>query len=100
MDNMVADHCISKKGPSKATRLQTISEKLFHLASPLKILLSAGHVPGVENVWADALSRSATSSVERSPTEDAFEDLVDLFGMPEVKLICAVGESSSSSVHH
>ena len=83
---MVSDHCISQTGLAKSIRLQTTSEKLFLLASPRKILLSAGHVPGVENVWADALSRSATSSAEWSPMEDASEDLVDLFGMPEVDL--------------
>ena len=75
-----------QEGSAKATRLQTISEKLCHWASPLKILQSAGHFPGGENVWADALPRRATSSVEWPHTEDAVEDLVDLIGMPEVDL--------------
>ena len=56
LDSMVAVHCISMMGSSRAIRLQTLSEKIFHLASPKKVLLSAVHVPGVENVWADALS--------------------------------------------
>lgn len=55
MDNMVSIHCLSKLGSARSVRLQTVSVKLFHLASSRRLHLSAVHVPGVVNVWADAL---------------------------------------------
>ena len=55
MDNMVSIHCLSKLGSARSVRLQTVSVKLFHLASSRRLPLSAVHVPGVVNVWADAL---------------------------------------------
>ena len=38
-------------------------------------------------MWADALPRRATSSVEGPHTEDAVEDLVALICKPEVDLV-------------
>ncbi|KAG0719101.1 hypothetical protein GWK47_051190 [Chionoecetes opilio] len=64
MDNMVAVHCLARQGTSKSALLLSLSEQIFGLAARFHLHLSARFLPGVENVWADALSRFRGSSVE------------------------------------
>ena len=89
MDNVAAVHCVKKMGTARSLPLLQTSEQLFTLAASRHLALSAVHLPGKDNVWADALSRSETSSVEWALHPDAFLDLVDLYGLPEVDLFAA-----------
>ena len=93
MDSQVAVHCVMRLGSSRSLLLQRVSERLFRLAWARSLHLSAVYVPGSANIWADALSRSAVSSVEWSLTDDAFWDLVDLFGLPQVDLFASWGNA-------
>lgn len=89
MDNVAAVHCVQKMGSSRSLPLLRATEQLFSLAASRHLTLSAVHLPGRSNVWADALSRTAASSVEWSLDPDAFHDLVDLYGEPEVDLFAS-----------
>ena len=89
MDNVVAVQCIKRMGSSRSLPLLQASEHLFHMAASRHLTLTAVHVPGRDNVWADALSRSETSSVEWSLDPDAFTDLIDLYGLPDVDLFAS-----------
>ena len=82
--SLVSVHCLDQRDSAWSVLLRTILESLYHLPSPRKVLLSAVHVPDMENVWADALLWRTTSLVGWSLTEGTFEYLVDLFGLTEV----------------
>ena len=86
MDNVAAVQCVRRMGSSRSLPLLRTSESLFTLAASRQLTLSAVHLPGRHNVWADALSRQEMSSVEWSLHPDAFQDLVELFGCPEIDL--------------
>ena len=90
LDNVAAVHCIHKQGSSRSLPLLRASENLMSLAASRHLTLSALHLPGRHNVWADALSRSEDSSVEWSLHPDTFSDLVDLFGQPDIDLFASV----------
>ena len=89
MDNVVAVHCVRRMGSSRSLPLLRTSELLFTLAASRHLTLSAVHLPGRDNVWADALSRTGSSSVEWALHPDSFQDLVELYGRPEVDLFAA-----------
>ena len=89
MDNVAAVQCIKRMGSSRSLPLLRTSEELFALAASRHLTLSAVHLPGRDNVWADALSRRTASSVEWALHPDAFQDIVELFGCPEVDLFAA-----------
>ena len=91
MGYLVAVHCVNKLGSARSLPLPGASERLFVVAASWRLHLSAVHVPGMDNVWADALSRGETSSVEWSLSEDAFGVLVDLYGLPGVALFASQG---------
>ena len=90
LDNQVAVRCINRQGSPRSLSLQSVAEALFVLAHSRRLCLKASFLPGRANVWADALSRHKASSVEWSLTPVAFQDLVDLFGLPQVDLFASV----------
>ena len=89
LDNVAAVQCVRRMGSSRSLPLLRASEHLFALAESRNLTLSASHLPGRHNAWADALSRSMRSSVEWSLHPDTFQDLTDIFGLPEVDLFAA-----------
>lgn len=89
MDNVAAVHCVSKMGSSRSLPLLIVAEQLFAVAAARLLTLSAVHLPGRCNVWADALSRTGTSSVEWALHPDAFLDLTDLYGEPAINLFAS-----------
>ena len=89
MDNVAAVQCVARMGSSRSVALLETSEVLFETAFSRGITLSAVHLAGQDNVWADALSRARTSSVEWSLDEDAFQDLLELAGPPDIDLFAS-----------
>ena len=89
MDNVAAVQCVRRMGSSRSHPLLLVSERLFALAASRHLYLSVVYLPGRHNIWADALSRTHGSSVEWALHPDAFMDLVDMFGCPEVDLFAA-----------
>ncbi|MPC76382.1 hypothetical protein E2C01_070792 [Portunus trituberculatus] len=86
MDNEVAVQCVKRMGSSRSISLLRKSKALFNLAALRHLTLSAVHVPGRDNVWANVLSSSDTSSVEWSLNPDVFTNLEELFGLPKLDL--------------
>ena len=71
-------------------RSASASEALFRLARARSVLLSASHIAGEQNLWADALSRRGSSSVEWTLDRRVFSHLTDMFGLPQVDLFASV----------
>ena len=89
MDNVAAVQCVCKMGSSRSLTLLIASEKLFRDAAARHLSLSAVHLPGHSNVWVDALSRTQDSSMEWTLQPDAFQDIVAVYGEPEVDLFAS-----------
>ncbi|KAG7157218.1 hypothetical protein Hamer_G010071 [Homarus americanus] len=64
MDSTAAVFCLNRRGTSHSAQLLSLSEQIFKKAHHQSIHLSARHVPGIENGWADALSRFKGTSVD------------------------------------
>lgn len=86
LDNQVAVSCIKRQGSSRSAILLTVTESIFLLASARNLTLSAQYLPGKENIWADALSRRQSRSVEWSLNQLTFNLLCDAHGCPQVDL--------------
>ena len=91
-DNTSTMFCINKLGTSRSLSLLRVSEKIFQLAQERKVQLSASHIPGKINAWADALSRQATASVAWILKDSVFQELVQRFGLPEIDLFASAGD--------
>lgn len=89
MDSVAAVYCINRQGTSRSEDLLSLSEKIFREAHSRSLLLSAVHVPGVQNSWADALSRFRGTSVEWQLCPKVFRSLLDRWGSPEVDLFAS-----------
>ena len=88
-DNTAAVHCVNAQGSSRSPSLLLASEPIFRLGEERKLHFRAFHLAGVDNTWADALSRRATGSVEWGLCPSVFEGLVARFGLPEVDLFAS-----------
>ena len=88
-DNLVTVHCVNRMGSSRSSSLLSASEVLFTLARSRSVILSASHIAGEENLWADALSRRESSSVEWTLDRGVFSHLTGLFGRPQVDLFAS-----------
>ena len=89
MDNSTAVACIRRQGTSRSESLLSLSEDIFQLAQHLRIYLSARYVPGIENDWADALSRFRGTSFEWNLRPQVFASLVTRFGLPQIDLFAS-----------
>ena len=89
MDNTAAVHCVNRQGSSKSDDLLSLSEQIFHQSLLYNLSLSATHLPGESNDWADALSRFRGSSVEWTLHGDLFRDLCHRWGIPQIDLFAS-----------
>ncbi|MEL7520178.1 MAG: reverse transcriptase domain-containing protein, partial [Cyanobacteria bacterium J06553_1] len=88
-DNMATVHCINKQGSVKSSSLLWASESLLEEAHRRGLSLHATFLAGVQNTWADALSRGSTSSIEWSLTPACFDALQDWAGCPTIDLFAS-----------
>ena len=88
-DNSTTVHCINKQGTSRSRKLQETSEALLELAHQRNLSLQAAYLRGVDNSWADALSRDSTLSIDWSLTPDCFADICKWAGTPEIDLFAS-----------
>ena len=72
LDNTVAIKYISKMG-GRVTELNDLTQDIWKWCEKRKIILSAFHIPGVENVTADKLSRLTSTDMEWAIRDDIFE---------------------------
>lgn len=69
--------------------LLVVSEKIFVLAGTVGLSPSASYIRGVENKWADALSRFKGSSVEWTLKMKRFQSLCCQWGTPQIDLFAS-----------
>ena len=88
-DNVAAVHCLNAQGSSRSPSLLRLSFRIFRLAEGRGLHVRAFHLAGVENVWADALSRRSTASLEWALRQEVFDGLSVRFGRPDVDLFAS-----------
>ena len=88
MDNTTAVACVRNRGSTKLY-LHELTMELFAWADERNIYLSAAHIPGVDNVVADAESRVRNMDTEWMLTKSVFARLNDLWGPFDVDLFAS-----------
>ena len=64
MDNTAAVQAVNRQGSARSRRMLDLVEEIFEVTTDMGIHISAAHVRGVDNGWADALSRFKGTSAE------------------------------------
>ena len=88
-DNTTTVQCITKQGTTKSRALLKVSELLLEEAYRRNLTIKASYLAGVDNTWADALSRGATTSVNWSLTPKCFDTICTWAGTPQVDLFAS-----------
>jgi len=85
-DNMVAITYISQMGGTKSVLCNDIARTIWNWCKDQNIWLSAEHIAGVLNIYADYESRHVDDRLEWAIYPDVFASLCQRFGTPE--MIC------------
>ena len=88
-DNTTTVQCILKQGTTKSRSLLTTTELLLEEANKRNLTLKASYLAGVDNTWADALSRGSATSINWSLTPTCFASLCEWAGTPQVDLFAS-----------
>ena len=88
-DNVATVHCLNHQGSSRSSSLLHQSGRIFRLAESRGLHIRAFHLAGVNNGWADALSRRSTDSLEWALRQSVFDGLTRRFGLPDVDLFAS-----------
>ncbi len=88
MDNTTAIACVNNYGSMKLHLLK-LAHEMFNWALSRNILLSAGYIPGVENILADRESRTRNLDAEWKLKPKWFEYIVSQFGNPDIDLFAS-----------
>ena len=83
MDNTTAVACVNRMGSIKP-QLFALVRELFEWAEARKLVLMAAHIPGVENVVADAESRNDNVDTEWMLDPNIFSRLTKIFSVPDM----------------
>ena len=88
-DNTTTVQCFNRQGSSRSRPLMSTSELLLEEAHRRNLSLKAAYLAGVDNTWADALSRGSTTSINWSLTPTCFNDICRWVGTPQVDLFAS-----------
>ena len=88
-DSTTVVHCINKQGTIRSEHLLRMSEFILREAHARQLTLQAHHLAGVDNSWADALSRGSSNSIEWSLTPACFASICEWAGTPSVDLFAS-----------
>lgn len=88
-DNTTAVAYVNKYGGCHSHDLDSLSKEIWHWCILRQINLLAMHIAGTDNVLADDLSRSFSSSVEWSLDGGVFQALCDVFERPTIDLFAS-----------
>lgn len=83
-------HCVAHHGPSQSSVMLANSEDVFRLVDIQGVYLLAQFIAGDQDDWADALSRQNSLATESSLSQEAFQDMVDLFSQPQIDLFASL----------
>jgi hypothetical protein len=97
-DNTTVRQYINKQGGTRSHQMCALTLKLFQWCQAHHIQLMAQHVPGVENVLADSLSRTFYPDTEWRLCPKVVQRLFLLWGTPLLDLF-ATGENSHCQVY-
>ncbi|XP_068734410.1 uncharacterized protein [Montipora capricornis] len=88
-DNTTAVCYINNMGGSKSTPCNAITKQIWALCITQNNWLSATHLPGCENVEADAESRIFNDRTEWMLDPQVFKGIIQKFGNPEIDLFAS-----------
>ena len=88
-DSTTVVHCLNKQGTVRSASLLRLSETILEEAHRRQLTITATHLAGVSNSWADALSRGSSSTIEWSLTPACFASICTWAGTPEVDLFAS-----------
>ena len=88
-DNTTVVCCLNKQGTVRSASLLRMSETILVEAHKRHLTISATHLAGVNNSWADSLSRGSASTIEWSLTPITFASICEWAGTPEVDLFAS-----------
>ena len=89
IDNTTAVSYINHMGGSHSLACNTLSREMWMWAEQHSIWLSAAHIPGVENTAADHYSRKIDDSKEWSLTDNTFNTITHILGLPQVDMFAS-----------
>ena len=88
LDNTVSVAYINRMG-GKITNLNSLTKTIWQFCAEREIWLSACHLPGVENVEADFLSRNRNSDMEWKLHTQVFKSIIDIYGKCDIDLFAS-----------
>ena len=88
-DNTTVVAFINKQGSTRSPQLCYLAWKMFQWLIRNKVGLRAIHVPGVENVMADALSRGKVIPTEWSLNKRIVSQIFSILGRPHIDLFAS-----------
>ena len=87
-DSSVAVSCISKMGSCKP-KLNNVTREIWEFCMGRKNIITASHIPGVQNVSADKLSREHNIEIEWKLNPGVFENISKIFGPFDIDLFAS-----------
>ena len=88
-DNTTALAYVKNMGGLRSQPCNQISREIWQWAEENENWLTIAHIPGVENVVADYLSRNFSDSVEWSLSLKIFHKICKVFGKPDIDLFAS-----------
>ena len=89
IDNTTALAYINKKGGTRSPALTAQALELWAVALTAGVSLTAQHIPGIQNVVADAASRQIETRTEWTLDRKIFQSICQRFYTPEVDLFAS-----------
>lgn len=89
VDNTTAMAYINKMGGTHSKRLFDVAKQIWQWCEEREIKLRASYIPSKENVEADTLSRQVNPEIESELNSNAFHEIINMFGAPEIDLFAS-----------
>lgn len=88
-DNMTALANINNQGSTHSLECNSLARKIWNWAYARNVWLSAAHIPGKDNIQADAASRKYKDELEWAMADGIFQFLCNRWGKPEIDLFAS-----------
>lgn len=89
MDNTTAVAYINHMGGTKSPPCNSLAKSIWQWCNCRNIWITAVHLPGIDNVEADSLSRNFNDRTEWMLNKGEFKKIVAKFGIPEIDLFAS-----------
>ena len=90
-DNTTALAYVKRMGGTKSVRCNQITKQIWEWAEQRRVWLVITHIPGKDNVLADAKSRKFYDHLEWSLSINIFHEICEMWGTPEIDLFASRG---------